>query len=46
MEYKFYGWETVAVKPINNTYPSINSPRDLYDALSEIWCAVIIIAIM
>ncbi len=37
MEYKFYGWETATVKPINNTYQSIYSPRDLYDALSEIW---------
>ncbi|MCM1530487.1 MAG: hypothetical protein NC093_10900 [Alistipes sp.] len=39
MEYNFYGWETEAVPPIINTYPSVNSPRDLYDALSEIWCA-------
>lgn len=39
MEYKFYGWETATVKPINNTHPKIHSPRDLYDALSEIWCA-------
>ena len=39
MEYKFYGWKTATVKPINNTYPSINSPRDLYDVLSEIWSA-------
>lgn len=39
MKYEFYGWETAIVKPINNTYPSISSPIDLYDALSEIWCA-------
>lgn len=39
MEYKFYGWEAADVKPVNNEYPSIHSPRDLYDALSEIWCA-------
>lgn len=39
MEYKFYGWETATVKPINNIYPKIHSPLDLYDALSEIWCA-------
>lgn len=39
MEYKFYGCETATVAPIINTYQSINSPRDLYDALSEIWCA-------
>lgn len=39
MEYKFYGWETTEVKPINNIYPAIHSPRELYDALSEIWSA-------
>lgn len=39
MKYNFYGWETAKIKPINNTYPSILSTRDLYDALSEIWCA-------
>lgn len=25
MEYKFYGWETAAVKPINHTYSEIHS---------------------
>jgi len=39
MEYKFYGWKTALVKPINNTYQKIYSPLDLYDALSEIWSA-------
>lgn len=39
MEYNFYSWKTATIRPINNTYPSIHSPRDLYDALSEIWCA-------
>ena len=39
MEYNFYGWETATIKPINNIYQSIHSPRDLYDALSEIWGA-------
>lgn len=39
MKYNFYGWETAIVKPINNVYPGIHSPLDLYDALSEIWCA-------
>ena len=31
MEYSFFGWVT-------DEYPGINSPRDLYDALSDIWC--------
>ncbi len=39
MNYNFYGWKTAVIKPINVDYPSINSPRDLYDALSNIWCA-------
>ncbi len=39
MKYKFHGWETALVTPINNTYSLIHSPRDLYDALLEIWCA-------
>lgn len=39
MAYGFYGWENADVSPVNGEYPSIRSPRDLYDALSEIWCA-------
>ena len=39
MEYKFYGWETATIKPINNIYLKIHSPLALYDALSEIWSA-------
>lgn len=35
---KFYGWQTAVSKPINNLYPSIKSPVDLYNALLEIWC--------
>lgn len=39
MKYNFYGWETADVEPVNNLYPSVHSPRDLYDALSGIWSA-------
>lgn len=39
MEYNFYGWETATVKPMNDAYPKIHSPLDLYEALSEIWFA-------
>ncbi len=39
MEYKFYGWENASAEPVDNTYPGIHSPADLYDALSEIWSA-------
>ena len=38
-EYKFWGWENADVSPITDEYKDINNPRDLYDALSEIWCA-------
>ncbi|MGN0676615.1 MAG: hypothetical protein ACI4K5_02595 [Ruminococcus sp.] len=39
MKYNFYGWENALVSPQNNIYPFIKNPRDLYDALSKIWCA-------
>ena len=39
MEYGFYGADDCDVRPINNEYPDINNPKDLYDALSDIWCA-------
>lgn len=38
-EYKFWGWENADVSHITDEYKVINNPRDLYDALSEIWCA-------
>lgn len=38
MEYSFFGWETADSAPVTDEYPGINSPRDLYDALSDIWC--------
>ena len=37
MEYKYFGWNENAL-PLNDAYKDINSPRDLYDALSYIWC--------
>lgn len=39
MQYNFYGWETATITVENETYPLIHTPRDLYDALSKIWCA-------
>lgn len=39
MEYKFYGWETADVKPVNEKYAAIRDPRHLYDILSGIWCS-------
>lgn len=38
--YEFYGWEqAMDVKAVLKTYPGIENPLDLYDALSKIWCA-------
>ncbi len=39
MEYHFYGWEQALVPAVNKEYRGIETPRDLYDALSEIWSA-------
>ena len=38
-KYDFYGWENADVAAVNDIYKGINSPYDLYDALSGIWCA-------
>lgn len=39
MEYHFYGWQHADVPAVNKEYKGIETPWDLYDALSEIWCA-------
>lgn len=40
MAYNFYGWQTAGkVKVVNPVYRGIETPLDLYDALSSIWCA-------
>lgn len=39
MEYQFYGWESADAPAITDAYKNIKTPRDLYDALSQIWCA-------
>ena len=36
--YNFYGWECATVPAVTDEYENIGTPRDLYDALSEIWC--------
>jgi len=38
-EYKFYGWQTADCGPVDERYSSIEDPRQLYDVLSDIWCA-------
>jgi len=37
-EYRFYGWQSADVHPLNDEYRFIKDPRALYDILSEIWC--------
>ena len=37
-EYSFYGWEEADAPALTDTYKGISTPRDLYDALSDIWC--------
>ncbi len=37
MEYKFYGFNTKAIKPINKEYEKIIDQRHLYDILKTIW---------
>ena len=39
MAYKFWGWEHADAKAISDEYKGIKNPIDLYDALSNIWCA-------
>ncbi len=45
-EYHFFGWQTAIVAPTagaldgnKDLATKIKNPRDLYDALSKIWCA-------
>lgn len=38
-QYKFYGWENGGVKPVSADMGFIADLCDMYDALSEIWCA-------
>ena len=35
--YKFYGHNTVSVKPINEQFNTVKDQRHLYDLLSQVW---------
>lgn len=37
-KYKFYGWETADVLPVDDKYKNVGNPRQLYDRLDKIWC--------
>ena len=39
MGYRFWGWEHADAPAVTDEYKGIHTPIDLYDALSEIWCA-------
>lgn len=38
MQYRFYGCKQADALAVTEEYPGIRTPKDLYDALSEIWC--------
>lgn len=38
-QYRFYGWAHADAPAASNEYAGIRTPRDLYDALLNIWCA-------
>ncbi|SEQ00549.1 hypothetical protein SAMN02910369_01027 [Lachnospiraceae bacterium NE2001] len=38
MGYNFYGWEKATVPAITDKYKGITTPKDLYDALKNVWC--------
>lgn len=39
MTYDFWGWQNASATPLSDEYKGINSPIDLYNALTHIWCA-------
>lgn len=39
MEYKFWGWQNANAIAVTDEYKGINNPINLYNALSNIWCA-------
>ena len=36
-KYKFYGHESISVRPINKEFNKVKDQRHLYDLLSELW---------
>ena len=38
-KYNFYGNEKADVLAVTNEYPSVRTPKDLYDALLKLWSA-------
>ena len=38
-KYNFYGWENAGCQAVTDEFKNVNTPRDLYDCLSHVWCA-------
>ena len=38
MTYGFYGWENAVIEAVH-PLPGIVTPRELYTALQDVWCA-------
>lgn len=38
MSYNFYGWETALVPAVSDEFKGIETPQQLYDILTGIWC--------
>ena len=38
MGYDFYGWQQANVRAKTDMYKGIETPKDLYDALLNVWC--------
>jgi len=38
-QYNFWGWDNCDTRSLISDYKGINTPVDLYNALSDIWCA-------
>lgn len=39
MQGSFYGWQEALMPAVDRSYPGIETPRDLYDALLHVWRA-------
>jgi len=37
--YRFYGWQEALVPARTDGFPGVDTPREMYDILSGIWCA-------
>lgn len=38
-KYRFWGWQHADVSPVTDKYPFIKTVQNLYDVLSDLWCA-------